>query len=285
MVGRHPRRWVMLAFAGEDEKIMRIYKYLLVMAIITLLAGSGCSLLGQPTVLTPEIPTAKPAAEDIPAVQRETAEPESGVPEGTEMKATLTVKQGLVEVRHTGETGYTAVAGTTLLGNGDMVRTGDDGIAVVVFLENTETTLFENAELVINEFTVTGDDTYTIKLQQIAGLIFNRANFSNKNSQHQLSTPYAVAAVRGTGYWSDLHVGEGFVRFAVVAGTVVITYFDADGVEHTIILEADFAPGKIQAIQINANGEVIEIVFDLYCGDGICDAYTGETEITCPDDC
>jgi hypothetical protein len=263
--------------------------YVLCMAVLTILAvGVGCDQIGEPSAFVQEVPTATPAPEDITVAEAAPAGA-SDVSTTTEMMATLTVQQGLVEMRRVGQTSYATVTGTELVGDGDMIRTGDDGIALLTFLDNTETTIFESTEMVINSFAMSDEDKFAIKLQQITGLTFNRINFTNKDSLHQISTPYGVAAVRGTGYWVDLRIREGFVTFAVVAGVVDITFTDGSGQQKTSTLRAGQVEGgglgQPQTLQINAGGEVTEGELELYCGDGICDVYTGEDSSTCPDDC
>lgn len=265
----------------------RHYSRLLIMLVVLAAFSLGCNLLAGQAQAGP-IPTSTPV-ESVESVNSTgEVEADGAAVSGTPMKATLNVQQGLVEVRHSGETTFATITGTELLDNGDMVRTGTDGIATVVFLNNTEVTLFSNTELVINVFESQGANKFLIRLQQFAGKVFARVNFPASGSGFEVTTPYAVAAVRGTGFWIDLDICEAGAAFATVTGEVAINYEDANDLEQTFMLKAEESlntNGSVNAVCVDDDGEVLGLAYRLFCGDGICDVYTGETTASCPADC
>jgi hypothetical protein len=205
-----------------------------------------------------------------------------------EMKATLTVRQGRVEIKRAGGTATEIVEDSATLAAGDMVRTGADGIAVLTFLRNTETTLYPATELTVTAFAKEGEgDVYVIELEQKTGLTFNRVNFPNEDSLHQLVTPYGTVTVHGTGYWSDLQKKVGSALFAAVSGTISITCPESEGDEEPTLVQAagESEGDMVQAVELTADCTLSEVEFDLFCGDSICDEYTGENQFTCPADC
>jgi len=186
--------------------------------------------------------------------------------------------EGRVELRRAGETRFTAVTGTITVSDGDMLRTGADGIACITFLDNTEVTLFPNTELKIENCVQRDDGSFFIRLMQTLGRTFNRVNFPDANSQYEVSTPNGVAAVRGTAFWVEIFPDLKIVSFDSVTGGIIITFTDKDGNLHTVLVKAE-------TMDLDASGNATFRTLDLFCGDGICDDYTGETSRTCPADC
>lgn len=193
------------------------------------------------------------------------------------MEATLTVVEGNVMLRREGEADFVTATGSVWVGCGDTIRTGNSGIARITFLDDTETTLFPETELVIESFARNESGSFLIRLGQAIGLSFNRVNFPNANSTHEVVTPHGVAAVRGTAYWAEVHTGGDLDSFHCVSGTLTVTA--------TRTSDSETIRCPTVTIDIGANGDVSTRDLDLYCGDGLCDPYMDEDETTCPQDC
>ena len=212
----------------------------------------------------------------IPSPQGQ-AEGEATPSPGDCMQATLTVLEGNVVLRRAGEDSFSPVSRSVWVGCGDVIRTGDNGSAQLIFFNDTETTIFPNSELILSNFTRGDDGSFVIRMEQAIGRLFHRINFTNPNSTHEVVTPHGVAAVRGTAYWSVIHVEGDVDSFRCVIGEISVTASVSD------TNEAITCPSV--TIDIGAGGVITTRELDLYCGDGLCDPYMNETEATCPDDC
>ena len=256
------------------------------------------------------------------SLRHQASRPHGSVPEGTPAVANLNVEAGRVEVRQARGSSYLVVANTTPLGNGDAIRTGPDGTAVIHFLDDTETTLFPNTVLVIDAFNRQSDGSYALQVIQLIGSTFNRVNFTHNNSTQQIATPYGVASVRGTGYWVEvvidsslantllqqeleefiaqagldgssgdfnILVGEIMRLLGVTPGTAsvdvgngTVTFTDLGG--NSVSVTAGFT--ATSGTDTSGSPIVVTItVLERFCGDSICDAYLDETSSTCTADC
>lgn len=193
------------------------------------------------------------------------------------MQATLTVIEGTVVLRRAADNDFSPVTRSVWVGCGDTIRTGSNGNAQLIFFNDTETTIFPNSEMTISNFMRDDDGSFLIRMEQAIGQLFHRINFADVNSTHEVLTPHGVAAVRGTAYWSIVHMDGDIDIFHCVTGAISIT------ASETGQNEALSCPSV--TVDIGANGELSTRELDLYCGDGICDEYMGETSSSCPDDC
>jgi hypothetical protein len=78
---------------------------------------------------------------------------------------------------------------------GDAVRTGDGGVALITFLDGSETQLTPSTELTVTAATAGG-----VSLTQVAGTTVNRVQQLTGGASFSTDTPTAAAIVRGTRY-------------------------------------------------------------------------------------
>ena len=154
-----------------------------------------------------------PIGEDEEDEESEPEDTRSGVPvaqaapdSGVSVQATLTAESERVEIRRSTGSGYSPLRTnqSVFVTSGDVIRTGSSGTAQLVFLVNTETILFPNTVVVVDTFSQQSGGAYLIRMMQLIGTTFNRANFTNSDSIQEVVTPYGVASVRGTGYWVEV---------------------------------------------------------------------------------
>jgi len=207
-----------------------------------------------------------------------------------------------------------------MVGAGDIIRTNNAGMAGLVFLDNTETTIFPNTVVVIDSFVKDSSEAHSIRLIQLIGTTFNRVNFANPDSQQEVVTPYGVAAVRGTGYWVEVTIEgpratmlltQNLEAFEALVGQAILAG-DLDALVQAILALLGTTPGTVSvdvgvgtvivtdnlgnvvfvesgvtAVSSTDNYgnpvAVITMVIDRYCGDGICDPYLGENAENCRD--
>jgi hypothetical protein len=216
-------------------------------------------------------------AEATPVQAQETMQTEEASVSEDCMQAALTVIDGVVTLRRAGEDDFSPVTGSVWVGCGDVIRTGSSGSAQLVFFTDTETTIFPNSEMTLTDFARDSDGSFLIRMEQTIGRLFHRVNFPTGNSQHEVVTPHGVAAVRGTAYWSIVHVEGDVDSFYCLVGILSVTVSET-GRNETITCPS-------VTIDIGADGALSTRPLDLYCGDGLCDAYMDEDAVSCPEDC
>jgi hypothetical protein len=128
--------------------------------------------------------------------------------------ASVTPMEGTVFVRKADEDAFVEIDGPFALVEGDVVRTGPDGIALMLFESNdevtnrTETVVYENTQIGIAAYRRDESDTAFIHLQQFIGYSYHRTNFSQVGSKYVVETPNGVASVKGTAFYVDVHFAE-----------------------------------------------------------------------------
>jgi PKD repeat protein len=117
-----------------------------------------------------------------------------------EAPATISFIEGKVQILRVDIANWEdAVAGMELKLE-DMIKTGDDGTAVIVFFEGSTIELEPNTEIMIQELGIApGTGSTTIKLWQNIGSTVNRVQkLVDSESQYEIQTPSGSAVVRGS---------------------------------------------------------------------------------------
>src|SRR5712692_2573694 len=133
--------------------------------------------------------------------------PASTVSSAAEMPigATLKVLAGPVEVEVAQTQSFVAAMDGQMLSQGDVVRTGPGGLALVTFFDGSESQLGADSTVQIERAEAT--PAPQIALLQTAGVILNHVVPMPPGGSFQTDTPAATGLVRGTSY--VVVVGEG----------------------------------------------------------------------------
>jgi hypothetical protein len=122
-----------------------------------------------------------------------------------------------------GDENWQAAAAQFILAEGDSVRTDTTGRALLTFFTGDETELEPNTELVIETMQGEAGGDNEIELNILVGQVTNRVNRTlSSKSRHEVKTPSADAAVRGTVYSVKVEA-SGRSTFSVGQGTVAVT--------------------------------------------------------------
>jgi len=134
-------------------------------------------------------------------------------------KIALTLKaRGHTSLKRSNEEAFkTGVKPGTALFNEDQIKTGEDGYAVLVFLDDkTQIKVRENSEM-----TISGARTTEAISKQIAMQVGTlKAEISpQRKGEFIIATPTSVASVKGTVFWctSDPVMGDGFTVCPVLS--------------------------------------------------------------------
>ena len=125
----------------------------------------------------------------------------------SEKIAVATKIKGGVERMIVGEKTFSRLKPGTILSDGDKIRSGRDGFAALIFIDDKSTLkIKENSEVV-----VTGQRTaasISKKINMDGGTI--RATVVKQNTDFVIQTPTSVASVKGTDFWmlSDPSLGD-----------------------------------------------------------------------------
>ena len=124
-------------------------------------------------------------------------EPEAVDAQSLSQQATLTVLSQPVEVQRSSGSRDTAFSGATLT-VGDRIFTGVGGRATLTFFQGSEVEIAESSEIMLQQMEQRGGAS-TVGIGQAIGSTFSRvASLFNPASRFQVTTPSAVAVVRGT---------------------------------------------------------------------------------------
>ncbi|MCD4686838.1 MAG: FecR domain-containing protein [Anaerolineae bacterium] len=204
---------------------------------------------------------------------------------------------------------WTVLTEPVLVNEGDRIRTGPDGLALLTFFEGVQSEIRPNAYVVVSTLALgeATEDVQTITLDQLAGLtLVNIETTLDAEDRFELHTPGATVVVRGTNWWT-LVTREGRSQFLLERGAVgVLPTLDPDaqastGDWNTIVQQRIFPfTAQDRFAELGADGNppraplgvdvivgVIRAIPDAplppaTCGDGTCQA--GELP-TCLVDC
>ena len=236
--------------------------------------------------------------------------------------AALTPMQGLVQLQQEREPGadWRTVTEPELVQEGNAIRTGGRGLAVLTFFEGLETEILPDSVVEVGRLRIEAlaeDGPFEISLAVVAGNTLHRVNaMMDAEARYEVRTPSAVIAVRGTEFWTSV-TPDGATTISAVEGSVSVTGVNAAGeMMQAITLEAgttvtaepsgelgpvteirDLPPRPEEAaIAAETCGNGVcepreEEVCPLDCrelpgcGDGECDRAAGEDTLLCPADC
>jgi hypothetical protein len=163
--------------------------------------------------------------------------------------AVATKVQGSVDLKEVGKKEFKVLKAGTILSDGDKIRTGKTGFAVVIFIDDKSILkIKEDSEAVI-----TGKRTaasISKKINMDGGTI--RATISKQDVDFVIQTPTSVASVKGTDLWviSDPFKGD---IFKVLEGLVGVENMETgQEVDVSEGMEGSSTPdGQIATSEIN----------------------------------
>ena len=112
----------------------------------------------------------------------------------------LTLKvMGKVEIRKSGQTSKAALKFGTPLDDGDWLRTGDDGVATLIFADDkSQLTLQPNTEVTISGRR-DAQSNIAKRVSMEVGQLY--AKVAKQRGTLEIATPTSVASVKGTEFW------------------------------------------------------------------------------------
>jgi hypothetical protein len=133
----------------------------------------------------------------LPAVQRSQAQ---------SFSATLSPKAGLVQHLAAGKTEWQTITGTTLINEGDQIRTGWNGQAVLTIVTGTEIDIYPVSIVQLDELALTeasGVSALTFNLYQFVGATHIKVDQKvNPQDRVQVILPLSGSTVRGTRFYN-----------------------------------------------------------------------------------
>jgi hypothetical protein len=162
----------------------------------------------------------------------------------TPMGATLSVLAAPVDVAPIGQGEFTAGVDGQTLAQGDAVRTGSGGIALLTFFDGSEAQLGGDSQVQIER--AEANPSPQIALLQTAGVSVNHVIPMGPDGSFQTDTPAASGLVRGTSYIVIVRQGaecgvDG--DDGCVASIVLLT--DRSGHVGRVDVSANAAPGSV----------------------------------------
>jgi FecR-like protein len=145
---------------------------------------------------------------------------------------TLTVLSGDVSVRH-GAGEFVAASDGLVLGEGDAIRTGADGRAVLTYFEGSTVTIEPVTELEIDTAAAAPDGSTVVLMTQVFGRTWHVVTkLVTAGSRYEVKTPASTASVRGTEFVVDVDADATTVT--TTEGEVAAEVADPAQVGHTV---------------------------------------------------
>jgi hypothetical protein len=132
---------------------------------------------------------------------------------------TLTVLSGDVLIRH-GAADFAPAADGEVLSEGDAIRTGADGRAILTYFEGSTVTIEPATELAIDSANSTADGGTVVLMTQTLGRTWHVVTkLITSGSKYEVRTPASTASVRGTEFQVD--ADDAATTVTTTEGTVV----------------------------------------------------------------
>src|SRR5947207_4173012 len=154
-------------------------------------------------------------------------------------------------------------AGSEVFSN-EVVRTGDDSVAQLLFLDSTSLSVGARSEVKLDRFVYNPErKTGNVVLEASRGA-FRFVSGSQAPTNYTIKTPLATIGVRGTivdGYITTRKEQYGAIaqEQSVVTGVQIIVW---EGSAFVTAFGATYNLGPWQAIFVSANGQVNELQWD-----------------------
>lgn len=142
-----------------------------------------------------------PPAIEVAAPEAEPPAQPASQPSGQILasRATLEVRQSLVQTSPPGATAWSSAEGTMPVTEGFRIRTDASGSARLVYLEGSVTTIGPNSGILVQRLQQTEGGNPIVRLFQNAGTTLHRVlQLTDAAASYEVETPAATAFVRGT---------------------------------------------------------------------------------------
>jgi len=148
--------------------------------------------------------------------------------------ATLAVLRGDVDAQHGGGVFAPALDGDILAG-GDVVRSNQQGRAVLTFFEGSTLSVEPGSEVHVTSLARTGASGLQVTIEQTIGRTWASVNkLSTPDSRFELKTPTSTAIVRGTTFETTVEVVNGQTVTTVKTGEGEVVVQAVSGGETTV---------------------------------------------------
>src|SRR5438874_9451755 len=138
---------------------------------------------------------------------------------------TVSVLSGDVSVRHAGAE-FAAATDGDVLHEGDTIRTGADGRAVLTYFEGSSVTIEPTSELTIDAVSTASDGGTVVLMTQTFGRTWHVVTkLITGGSRYEVRTPASTASVRGTEF--EVDADNDATTVSTTEGTVVQQVADA----------------------------------------------------------
>ena len=162
--------------------------------------------------------------------------------------AIVTKAIGAVEINKKAKPGYNSLKAGTILEDGDGIRTGSDGFALIIFIDDK------------SQLKVKGDSEVTISGKKIASAISKNVRMDNgtvraqvnkqRKGEFVIQSTTSVASVKGTDFWFIANSEEGDMVIGLEG--IVDLFNSVSG------LNVDVTSGNTGTSDGNGNIDVIE---------------------------
>lgn len=142
----------------------------------------------------------------------------------------LSILRGSADVAR-GQADFVRASDGHVLDPGDRVRTGNDGHAIVTFIDGSTVTIEPATTVTLVEATASLGGAITIRLEQAIGRTWSSVQkLAHADSKFEVTTPSTTATVRGTGFITTVSTSgatavtttDGIVEVSAQGQTVVV---------------------------------------------------------------
>ncbi len=145
---------------------------------------------------------------------------------------TLTIISGDVAVRH-GASDFAPASDGEVLNEGDAIRTGAEGRAILTYFEGSTVTIEPATELAIDAANATADGSTVVLMTQSVGRTWHVVTkLITGGSKYEVRTPASTASVRGTEFQVD--ADSATTTVSTTEGTVIAQVADPTSAGATV---------------------------------------------------
>ena len=138
---------------------------------------------------------------------------------GAKVVAAISTLKGLVMVKPIGSRKYIPAYKGQMLNNGEWVKTKDGVFVAIVFLDGSNIKIQQQTEVKISSYRMTAKELKT-NLEMPKGQAWSNVADQGAGGEFTITTPTAVASVKGTEFDLEYDIDKGETTLIVLAGEV-----------------------------------------------------------------